>query len=430
MYSNQYEALEFIKENDVQFIRLQFCDIFGELKNVSIMSSELERAFKNGISFDASSVKGFLDVDDSDLFLVPDASTLTVLPWRPQHGRVVRFLCDIKRTDGSIFDGDNRNILKRSIMNAEEKGYDCMIGPECEFFLFKTDEFGNSEKVEHDKAGYFAVAPNDRGENVRRSICLTLKEMNIAVESSHHESGMGQHEIDIKYDKGLVTADNIITLKTVISTIAQQNGLYASFMPKPVDNTSGSGLHINMSLKKDGVNLFAGNEMSDTAKKFIAGIMAHIKGICLFSNPTVNSYKRLMTGFQAPKHISWSRKNRSQLIRIPEAHGDEYRMELRCPDPQLNPYLTFALLIEAGIWGIENNVELPGEVNLNLYTNPDSELDVLPANLFEAIECAKKDELIKKVIGENVFDKYINLKLKEWESYQTTVSEWEIKHYF
>lgn len=429
MYT-EYEAMDFITENDVEFIRLQFCDILGNLKNTSIMAAELPKAFQTGISFDASNVKGFSTVDQSDLFLVPDPASLAVLPWRPQQGGVVRFLCDVKKADGTVYEADSRQILKRSLQKAKKLGYDFMVGPECEFYLFETDEFGKPSLKPHDTAAYYDVAPLDKGENVRRSICLTLKKMGITVESSHHESGPGQHEIDIKYSDGLTAADQFITLKAVVNAIAQQNGLYASFMPKPIDGISGSGLHINMSLKKDGVNVFGSGSPTPEAKAFIAGILAHIKGICLFTNPLVNSYKRLLSGFEAPRYISWSHQNRSQLVRIPDAHGEDHRMELRCPDPRTNPYLSFALLLEAGLYGIQNNLELPREVRLDLYQKNQQMPEPLPSNLKEALQAASENELIKKVLGKKVFEKYAAIKQKEWESYQATVSEWEIKHYF
>lgn len=432
------EILQFVEDNDIKFIRLQFCNIFGELKNVSIMASQLERAFTDGISFDASSVKGFLDIDESDLFLVPDPSTLSILPWRPQEGGVARFYCYIKTPEGEIFQGDSRNILKRSM----EKlwNYECRakVGPECEFYLFKTDDEAEPILVPQDHAGYFDVAPYDKGENVRREICLTLEEMGLTPESSHHESGPGQNEIDFKYDDPLVSADNFITLRSVVKTIANLNGLHASFMPKPLIDKSGSGLHVNLSLSKAENNIFKSKEEghSEEAECFIAGILHRIKEITAVLNPTVNSYKRF--GYhEAPKFITWSHNNRSQLIRIPASKGENCRMELRSADCTCNPYLAFALLIEAGLEGIKEKRKLVDAIDGNLYEiNETTKLDTLPTNLEEAINLMKQSEFAKDVLGDFIFDKFLYYKQKEWETYKNKcksedeTSDWEISNYF
>lgn len=415
------EVLEFIKDNDVKFIRLAFCDIFGMQKNIAIMPDELPRAFENGISFDASAIKGFMNVEKSDLFLVPDPSSLSILPWRPSHGRVVRFLCNIKYPDGTYFEGDARNILDTVVNDMMKLGYICKIGSECEFYLFEMDDLGNPTHTPHDYAGYCDIAPLDKGENVRREICLTLEEMNIIPESSHHEQGPGQNEIDFKYSNAMLAADNLITFKSVVKAVAARNGLYASFMPKPFEDKSGSGLHINMSLFKNGLNIFKNSkfEHSTESENFIAGILNRVCEISAFLNPLVNSYERFGK-FEAPKYITWSHQNRSQLIRIPAANGEYSRMELRSPDPSCNPYLAFALLIYAGIEGIKNSIPLENPTNFDLYSADKSTLsniNKLPENLSEALDLAAKSEFIKKVIPSVTVEKYINLKKQEYEKY-------------
>ena len=429
------DVLEFIAENDVKFIRLQFCDIFGSLKNVSIMPSQIERAFEYGINFDASSIGGFLNVEESDLLLFPDPSTLCVLPWRPQQGKVVRLFCDIRRPDGQLFEGDSRNILKRTVKKYEALGYTLNVGPECEFFLLETDADGKPILKPHDHADYLAVAPFDRGENVRREICLTLEEMGFVIEASHHETGLGQHEIDFRYTTALEAADNFITFKTVVKTVAGRNGLFATFMPKPLGGTAGSGLHINMSVQKDGRDIITRSQdgsLSKEAESFIAGILWHISGITAIANPIVNSYKRIGMGFQAPQYISWSDKNRSQLIRIPAVGGQSARIELRSPDPSCNPYLLIALLLEAGISGIEEGLMAPQKADLNLYTAPQSQVEgltSLPRDLFGAVKAMQRDPLIGEVLGAHTYEKYIAAKLGEWNKYQAVVHNWEIEQY-
>lgn len=431
------EILEFVEENDIKFIRLQFCDVFGELKNISIMSSELEKAFSHGISFDASSINGFLTIEDSDLFLVPDPSTLAILPWRPQEGRVARFFCYIKTPSGEHFEGDCRYLLKKTVEELRLKDYTAKVGPECEFYLFKTDDEAEPLLVPQDRAEYFDVAPFDKGENVRREICLTLEEMGLKPESSHHESGPGQNEIDVKYDNPVESADNFITLKSVVKTIAGLNGLYASFIPKPLFTQSGSGLHINLSLFKEDKNIFKiNNGHSKKAESFIAGIMYRIKEITAILNPIINSYKRFGS-HEAPKYITWSHKNRSQLIRIPASTGEYSRMELRSADGTCNPYLAFALLIKAGLEGIELERKLPKAFDGNAYNiNESMQLDTLPATLDEAIKFMKSSDFVKDTIGEFLFNKFIEKKEKECREYHENssrddeISDWEINNYF
>ncbi len=388
MNFNYDDVIEYIEQEDVKFIRLAFCDIHGNLKNISILPDEVKRAFTSGISFDASAIKGFETAEKSDLFLFPVPSTLTVLPWRPSQGKVVRMFCNIKYPDGTPFNTDCRYILENAVNYAKDNGFSIYFGTEFEFYLFKTDENGNPTKIPFDNAGYFDVAPEDKGENVRREICLTLLEMGMKPECSHHEEGPGQNEIDFKYSDAMTAADNAINFITVEKAAALSNGLFADFSPKPIKDCSGNGLHINMSLKSaDG---------KDYTDHFIAGIMAHIKEMTAFLNPTENSYKRLGEK-KAPKYITWSKENRSQLIRIPAATGEYERIELRSPDPTANPYITFALLIYAGLDGILNKKKLRNSTDINLFKADQSvtkNLDVLPQTLKEAIKYAQNSEFI------------------------------------
>ncbi len=410
MSYSESEVVQFIKENDVRFIKLFFTDIFGSIKSISIQPSELERAFETGISFDASAVKGFLDICKSDLFIVPDPSTLCVLPWRPQHGRVVRFYCNIRYADGTPFEGDTRLLLQKKVKEIYKKGYEVRVGTECEFYLFRNDDKGMPTKIPHDFAGYCDLAPMDKGENVRREICLTLEQMQVHPESSHHENGPGQNEVDFKYSDPLNAADNLGTFKTVVKTIANQNGLFASFLPKPFADKAGSGLHINISVfNAENKNLFADN-LTAEARSFIAGVMAHIKEITVFTNPLKQSYERLGK-CEAPKYISWSCENRSQLIRIPAVGShSQSRMELRSPDPACNHYLAIYLILCAGFEGIEKQLELCDSINKNMLSLSDDEvsgIDKLPSSLSEAVKCAKNSEFIKSVLPEvllKVFD--------------------------
>ena len=415
-------ALEFVKENDVKFIRLNFCDIFGFQKNISIMANELEPAFESGVSFDAHVIRGFRDITQSDLILLPDPSTLAVLPWRPGPGRVIRFFCDIKTPDvtgnaGAAFEHDTRLVLKQVTERAHKMGYVCKIGTECEFYLFKTEENGEPSKITLDKGTYMDISPLDKGEDIRREICLMLEEMGIKPESSHHEQGPGQNKIDFKFDDAVASADNLQTFKTVVKAVASRNGLFASFMPKPLLDAPGNGMHINLSLYKNEKNIFKNtNEgLSNTAESFIAGILDKTPEITLFLNPLANSYERFGK-FEAPKYVSWSHQNRSPLVRIPVTSGDKIRMELRSPDPSLNPYLAFALIISAGLDGVEKNMNLPPAVNEDLYTadkNITENLVRLPDSLEKAIELAEKSAFIKNVLGERLFSKFMEMKKLE-----------------
>ncbi len=392
------EVYDFVRQEDVKFIRLAFCDVNGKQKNISITPDELPRAFSDGISFDASAIKGFGDEVGSDLLLFPVPSTLNILPWRSSHGNVIRMFCSMKYPDGTQFEKDSRMILQRAVDAAAAKGVSVQFGAEFEFYLFNTDEKGMPTDEPFDRAGYMDVAPEDRGENARREICLTLLEMGIKPESSHHEEGPGQNEIDFRYSDAMTAADNAMNFMTVVKAAAQRNGIYADFSPKPLPGESGNGLHINMSVKTaDG---------EDHTNAFMAGILAHIKEMTAFLNPTEDSYKRLGEK-KAPKYITWSPENRSQLIRIPAAKGEYRRIELRSPDPTANPYIAYALLIMAGLDGIERELTAPEAVNINLYKADSSvtePLDRLPASLDEAIAVAEGSDFVRGVIGMNITD--------------------------
>lgn len=427
-----------IEEEDVEFIRLQFTDIFGTLKNVAVTTSQLERVLNNEIMFDGASIEGFARVEQSDMFLRPDLDTFAIFPWRPQQGKVARFLCDIYRPDGTPFAGDPRHVLKRTVQEAAEMGYQMDVGPECEFFLFHTDDEGNPTTITHEKAGYFDVGPLDLGENARRDMILTLEDMGFVVEASHHEDAPAQHEIDFHYDEALKTADDIMTFKLAVKTIAKRHGLYASFMPKPKTGVNGSGMHINMSLARDGVNVFYDgqdcNHLSKEGYWFIGGIMKHIAAITAITNPLVNSYKRLVPGYEAPVYIAWSMRNRSPLIRIPAQTGTTQRIELRSPDSATNPYLAIAVCLAAGLDGIRNQIEPPASVEGNIFAMSEEErekagIKCLPTSLAEAIGGLEQDALIREVLGEHISRKYIEAKKEEWKEYCAAVSSWEIDRY-
>ena len=433
------DIFRMVEEEDVEFIRLQFTDIFGTLKNIAITSSQLEKALDNKCMFDGSSVEGFVRIEESDMYLYPDYDTFEIFPWRPQQGKVARLICDVYTPDGKPFEGDPRWILKKTIKEANEMGYRFDVGPECEFFLFHTDDNGLPTTLSHEKAGYFDLGPNDLGENIRRDMVLTLEEMGFEIEASHHEVAPAQHEIDFKYDEVLKTADNIQTFKMTVKTIAKRHGLYATFMPKPKFGISGSGMHINMSLAtEEGKNIFADENgkigLSDDAYHFIAGIMKHARGMSAITNPLVNSYKRLVPGYEAPVYIAWSAKNRSPLIRIPASRGNGTRVELRNPDPTANPYLVLALCLAAGLDGIKNKIEVPESVDCNIYEMTPGErraagIENMPADLKEAVDCLVADGFLCSVFGEHITTKYVEAKMKEWENYTTRVSQWEIDEY-
>ena len=411
------EVLDFVRENDVQFIRLGFCDLLGVQKNISIMPAELLSAFENGVSFDAHAIRGFREVTESDLLLFPDPATLTVLPWRPGPGRVVRLYCDIKNPDQSVFGGDSRCLLKRVIERCMDKGYVCKIGAECEFYLFKTDEKGEPTDEPLDRGGYLDISPMDKGENIRREICLCLEEMGVNPEASHHEQGPGQNEVTFKFSDALEAADNLLTFKSAVKAIAERNGLFASFMPKPLEGEAGSGLHVNLSLEQEGENVFSGQREGHAAlaAHFMAGILKRAPEITLFLNPLENSYERLGRS-KAPAYVSWSRQNRSQLVRLPAAAGPRQRMELRSPDPSVNPYLAFALILTAGLEGIEQKMELPEPMDIDLFSAGDEVTDGLPRlprSLEEAIALAERSELVRSVLGKGFLNRYIRAKREQ-----------------
>lgn len=439
--SNNYtkqDILRLVEEEDVEFIRLQFTDIFGNLKNVAITVSQLEKALDNECMFDGSSIEGFARIEESDMYLNPDYNTFEIFPWRPQQGKVARLICDVYRPNGEPFEGDPRYILKRAIRKAADMGYVFEVGPECEFFLFNTDENAMPTTITHEQAGYFDLGPVDFGENARRDMVLTLEDMGFVIEASHHEVAPAQHEIDFRYDEALTTADNIMTFKLAVKTIAKRHGLHATFMPKPKYGVNGSGMHINMSLSKDGRNIFAdANDrfgLSKEAYYFIGGIMKHMKGMTAITNPLVNSYKRLVPGFEAPVHIAWSATNRSPLIRIPATHGVGTRIELRCPDPSANPYLALAVCLRAGLDGVSNQIMPPDSVDCNIFEMSAEQkaacgIEEIPGTLIEALKAMEEDALIKDVLGTHTYTKYIEGKKEEWNRYRSQVTDWEIGAY-
>ena len=436
-YTKQ-DIINMIQDNDVEFIRLQFTDIFGTLKNVAITASQIERALKNECMFDGSAIEGFVRIEESDMYLYPDLDTFQIFPWRPQQGKVARLICDVYRPNGEPFEGDPRYILKRVIKQAEDMGYSFEVGPECEFFLFHTDDNGMPTTITHEKGSYFDLGPVDLGENARRDMVLNLEDMGFEIEASHHEVASAQHEIDFAHNGALQTADDIMTLKLVIKSIAKRHGLHASFMPKPKSGVSGSGMHINMSLQKNEHNIFydpeGDLEMSEDAYHFIAGILAHAKGMTALTNPLVNSYKRLVAGYEAPIYIAWSVMNRSPLVRVPAARGKGTRVELRCPDPACNPYLVLAVCLAAGLEGIKKKLVPPARVDRNIFEMDWNEkealhIESLPQDLCEATRELEKDAFVRNVLGEHVSEKYIEAKYKEWENYRVQVTEWEIEEY-
>ncbi|MDF2590357.1 MAG: glutamine synthetase [Anaerocolumna sp.] len=432
------DIIRIVEEEDVEFIRLQFTDIFGNLKNVAVTTSQLEKVLDNKCMFDGSSIEGFTRIEESDMYLYPDLDTFEIFPWRPQQGKVARFICDVYKPDGTPYESDPRYILKKVIEEANELGLTFNVGPECEFFLFDLEDNGEPTNRSTERGGYFDVSPLDLGENARREMVLTLEEMGFEIEASHHEVAPAQHEIDFKYDNALKTADNIMTFKLVVRTIAKRHGLHATFMPKPKFGINGSGMHINMSLSKDGKNIFDDPSgklgLSEDAYHFIAGLMKHMEGMSAITNPLVNSYKRLVPGYEAPVYIAWSAKNRSPLIRIPAARGTSSRVELRCPDPSANPYLALAVCLKSGLDGIKNKLTPPDSVDLNIFTMTTEEklekgVRSLPGSLNEAIEALEKSDLVKGVLGDHTLEKYLEAKKAEWKEYSIQVSKWEMDQY-
>ena len=434
------DIIRIVEEEDVEFIRLQFTDIFGMLKNVAITKGQLQKALSNHCMFDGSSIEGFVRVEETDMYLYPDLDTFEIYPWRPQTGKVARLMCDVHRPDGRPFEGDPRYVLKRVLEKAAKLGYTFNVGPECEFFLFRMNEEGQPTTVTYEEAGFFDVGPLDQAENVRRDIILNLEEMGFTVESSHHEMSSAQHEIDCQYEEGMTAADNLLTFKLTVKTIAKRHGLHATFMPKPVEGMNGSGMHINMSLQDAlGKNLFDDPEgergLSPLAYHFLAGILDHMKSMSLLTNPLVNSYKRLIPGYDAPTYVAWSNvSNRSQAIRVPSPRGSGTRIELRSPDAAMNPYLGLAACLAAGLDGIERQLMPPEPVASSIFRMEESEIakqgiESLPQTLGEAIEAFEQDDFLKEVLGEHIFTKYLEAKKEEWNRFRFKVTDWEIAEY-
>lgn len=417
------EILDLVEQEDVEFIRLQFTDMFGNLKNVAVTAGQLERVLDKNYVFDGSAVFGSYRNVGEDFYLCPDLDTFVILPWRPQHGKVARFLCDIYDENGDVLDLSPRNILKRVIDDAKEKGYTFYIDPECEFFLFHTNEDGIPTTITHEQAGYMDVGPLDLGENPRRDMVLALEDMGFEVESSHHENEPGQQEIDFQEAEPMHIADSIVTFKSAVKSIARRFGLHATFMPKPKQGAAGSGMHINISVYKDGRNLFNTpdrNKVREEAKWFMGGVMTHAKGMCAVTNPLVNSYKRIVSGFEAPKDVIWTRRHENALVKVRTRLGEDTKIELRFPDPSANPYLALAVCIAAGVAGLENKIN-PGEEGVVAGS--------LPGTLREAVGYMQEDSFIAEVLGKEFVQIYTDAKMQEWNEYMNQVSDWEISKY-
>lgn len=428
-----------IEEKNVNFIRLQFTDILGTIKNVEIPVSQLDKALENKMMFDGSSIEGFVRIEESDMYLYPDLDTFVVFPWTSEKGKVARFICDVYTAKGEPFAGDPRNNLKRILKKMEDMGFTSFnLGPEPEFFLFKLDAKGEPTLEVNDHGGYFDLAPTDLGENCRRDIVLELEEMGFEIEASHHEVAPGQHEIDFKYADAITACDNIQTFKLVVKTIARKHGLHATFMPKPLFGEAGSGMHFNVSLFKGKENSFYDEStelgLSETAMQFMAGVLAHVQGFTAVTNPTVNSYKRLVPGYEAPCYVAWSAQNRSPLIRIPSARGLSTRVEVRSVDPSANPYLAMAVILEAGLEGIRSNLTPPAAINRNIYVMSDEERKAngianLPAALDDALALLAQDEVAQAALGEHIYANFKEAKEIEFDMYRTTVHQWERDQY-
>ncbi len=436
-YSKQ-DILDLAEEEGIEFIRLQFTDVSGTLKNIAVTKTQLEKALNNECIFDGSSIDGFAKAEASDMYLHPDLDTFAIFPWRPQQGKVARIICDIYDVNGLPFEGDPRYVLRKAVKQAKDMGYTFEVGPECEFFLFQYDDDGHPTTQIDEQAGFFDLGPVDAGENARRDMVLTLEEMGYEVEASHHEGAPGQHEIDFKYDEALRAADNIMTFKLAVKTIAKRHGMFASFMPKPKSGVNGSGMHLNLSLTQNGRNIFSDESapggLSQEAYYFIGGLLKHIKGMTAVGNPLVNSYKRLMPGNGAPSFIAWSFSNRTPLIRIPAARGRSTRIELRSPDSAANPYLMLALCLSAGLEGISSRIEPPASVSCNVYDLSAAEMesrkmDLLPADLMEAVHEMEKDAFVLDTLGSHISREYISAKKAEWERFSRAVTDWETKEY-
>ncbi len=434
------EIMRTIEEENIHYFRLQFVDIFGFMKNVAIPRSQVEKALDGQMMFDGSSIDGFVRINESDMYLKPDYDTFTILPWRNQDGiAAARIICDVAKADGTPFEGCPRNNLKRVLAEAKEMGYTMNVGTEAEFFLFEKDEEGRATTITNDVAGYFSLDPEDTGNDCRREIIETLEEMGFEIEASHHEVAEGQHEINFKYADALTAADNTITFKWVVKSVAARYGLYATFMPKPIFGINGSGMHTNQSLfNADGTNAFfdenAPLQLSETAYHYIAGALKNARGFAAVTNPLVNSYKRLVPGYEAPVYAAWSASNRSALVRIPASRGLGTRTEIRCPDPTCNPYLALAMMLNSGLDGVKNKLTPPASVDQDIFKMSAAEMDeagivVMPGSLKEAIEELKASPIAKETLGPHIFEKYIEAKEAEWDSYRTAVTDWELDEY-
>lgn len=437
MIRTNEDVLNSIEENHVRFLRLQFVDIQGMIKNVGIPVSQAEKALKSGISFDGSSIEGFVRIEESDMVLKPDINTYRILPWEISGGKVARMICDVYTPNGKPFEGDPRYVLKRAMKEARSRGYVMNTGPEIEFFLFERKD-GEATNKPHDFGGYFDFPPIDRAEEIRQNIVVALENMGFNIEASHHEVSAGQHEIDFKYADALTTADNVITFKFVTKTIARMSNLHASFMPKPVFGINGSGMHTNISLFSGNNSAFYDEtkeyEVSDTLRYFIGGLKKHVKAFTAVTNPIVNSYKRIVPGYEAPVYVAWSGANRSSLMRIPAARGMSTRIELRSPDPSCNPYLAFAVILMAGLDGVENEIDPGKPATTNLFHLTDEErrelgIESLPGNLKEALIYLENDSIIRSALGEHVFRDFMRLGKAEWDAYRVRVHQWELDRY-
>ena len=436
-YTKQ-DVLNMAKEANVKFIRLQFTDIFGIPKNVAIPVQQLGKALDGELMFDGSSIEGFVRIEESDQYLRPDPNTFTVFPWRPRDGSVARLICDVYTPDDEPFAGCPRGTLQKVLKEAEDMGYSVNVGPEAEFFLFHTDEHGRPTTQTHDQGGYFDLSPVDLGENARRDMVMTLQEMGFEIEASHHEVAVGQHEIDFKYDEALATADKLITFKFVVRTIAQRHGLHATFMPKPIFGINGSGMHTHQSLFKNGENVFydpnGPRQMSELAYQYMGGLLQHAPAFTAITNPTINSYKRLVPGYEAPVYLAWSEKNRSPLIRIPARRGEGTRLEVRSPDPSANPYLALAVMIKAGLDGIKNKTQAPAPVDKNIYDLTEKQREEmgiasLPGTLKESLTELENNVVMREALGTHTFNRFITAKRIECQDYDMQVHQWELDNY-
>lgn len=436
--TSKEDVLQMAEELGVRFVHLQFTDILGIIKNVAIPVQRLEAALNGEIMFDGSSIEGFVRIEESDMYLRPDPSTFTVFPWEPKENATARLICDVYNPDGTPFEGCPRGVLKRVIGWAREMGFTMNAGPEPEFFLFQRDDTGRPTVKTHDQAGYFDLSPVDLGEHVRRDMVIALEQMGFEIETSHHEVAPGQHEIDFRYADALTTADNIATFRFVVRAIATERNLHATFMPKPIYGVNGSGMHIHQSLHVNGENAFwdpsGPHQLSEIALFYIGGLLANARAFTAITNPTVNSYKRLVPGYEAPVYIAWSERNRSPLVRVPAARGDSTRVELRSPDPSCNPYLALAVTLAAGLDGIRRRIEPPPPVNKNIYEMSPAErarfgIASLPASLEEAVDELTSSELIREALGDHIFNRFAEAKRIEWNVYRAQVHQWEIDHY-